>query len=228
MDNINIDDISKEELLKLYKKSLKDNEKMQSEIRKLHIQIEELIAKYEDKLEASRLHLVEQYIPKSEKLKDEDLIINELEVIGEKKTRKTPTESFINDLKDINRGENIIIDYNFDGIDTSSIKPFGCDETYKLEYKPASFEVHKVIKKKYKDKDRIYEAVSDDPFPHSPLTPSLASNLIEMKYNLGVPFYRYSAYLKAHGLNISDIDIYNYAYRTMELLEPLYKKLLEQ
>jgi len=244
-----LESMSKQELIKLLNEALKENKqkdekiaiqdeaiakkdetiaKQEAEIRSLNIQIEKLIAKYEDKLEASKLHLVEQYIPSSEKLKDEDLVINELEVIKQKKTRKSPTESFIKDLKDINRGEDIIVDYNFDGIDTSHIKPFGQDETYKLEYKPASFEVHKVIKKKYKDKEKIYEAVSDDPFPHSPLTPSLASNLIEMKYNLGVPFYRYSNYLKAHGLNISDIDIYNYAYRTMELLEPLYKKLLEQ
>ena len=237
-----LESMSKEELIELLKKTLDDNKlkdetiakkdqiisKQEVKIRGLNLQIEQLIAKYEDKLEASRLHLVEQYIPKSEKLKDEDLVINELEVIRHKKKRKSPTESFIKDLKDIDRGEDIIIDYNFDGIDTSHIKPFGQDETYKLEYKPACFEVHKVIKKKYKDKDKIYEATYDDPFPHSPLTPSLASNLIEMKYNLGVPFYRYSAYLKAHGLNISDIDIYNYAYRTMELLEPLYKKLLEE
>ena len=247
--------MSKQELLELLKKTIEDNKqkdetiasqeksiakkdeaiakkdktisKQEAKIRSLHLQIEELIAKYEDKLEASKLHLVEQYVPSSEKLKDEDLIINELEVIKAKKARKSPTEAFIKDLKNINRGEDIIVDYNFDGIDASHIKPFGQDETYKLEYKPACFEVHKVIKKKYKDKDKIYEAIYDDPFPHSPLTPSLASNLLEMKYNLGVPFYRYSNYLKAHGLNISDIDIYNYASRTMELLEPLYNELLK-
>lgn len=47
-----------------------------------------------------------------------------------------------------------------------------------------------------------------------------------MKFNLGVPFYRYSNYLKAHGLNISEENIYNYAKRTMDLLEPLYDELL--
>lgn len=95
-----------------------------------------------------------------------------------------------------------------------------------IEYKPSSFEVVKITKKKYKDKDKIYEALTDDPFPHSPLTPSLAANLIEMKFNLGVPFYRYSQYLINHGLNISDINIYHYAQRTMDLLDPLYQELL--
>lgn len=47
-----------------------------------------------------------------------------------------------------------------------------------------------------------------------------------MKFNLGVPFYRYSQYLINHGLNISDINIYHYAQKTMDLLDPLYQELL--
>lgn len=200
-------------------------EKLQVENRNLNLRIEELIAKYEDKLLASKKFQVEQFIPSSEKLIEEDLIINELEVIKEKKVRKAPTENFINDLKKLYEKEEII-DYDFKGIDISNIKPFGIDESYKIEYKPAKFEVVKVVRKKYKDKDKIYQTLSDDPFPHSPLTPSLAANLIEMKFNLGIPFYRYSNYLISHGLNISDVNIYNYAKRTMDLLEPLYSELL--
>ena len=200
-------------------------EKLQVENRKLNLRIEELIAKYEDKLLASKKFQVEQFSPSSEKLIEEDLIINELEVIQEKKVRKAPTENFINDLKKLYEKEEII-DYDFKGIDISNIKPFGIDESYKIEYKPAKFEVVKVVRKKYKDKDKIYQALSDDPFPHSPLTPSLAANLIEMKFNLGIPFHRYSNYLISHGLNISDVNIYNYAKRTLDLLEPLYSELL--
>lgn len=200
-------------------------EKLQVENRKLNLRIEELIAKYEDKLLASKKFQVEQFVPSSEKLTEEDLIINELEVIKEKKVRKAPTENFINDLKKLYEKEEII-DYDFKGIDISHIKPFGIDESYKIEYKPAKFEVVKVVRKKYKDKDKIYQTLSDDPFPHSPLTPSLAANLIEMKFNLGIPFHRYSNYLISHGLNISDVNIYNYAKRTLHLLEPLYSELL--
>ena len=243
---IEYDSLSKEELIKLLLKTDEENKKLSKEItkknkaisyrdskieklevenRNLNIQIEQLIAKYEDKLMASKKFQIEKFIPSSEKLKDEDLIINEIEVVREKKKRKSPTESFIRDLRDIKRAQDIIIDYDFNGIDTSKIKPFGQDETYKLEYKPAGFELSRIIKKKYKDKDNIYEAIYDDPFPHSPLTPSLAANLIEMKFNLGIPFYRYSNYLIAHGINISDTDICRYAARSMDLLEPLYKKL---
>ena len=200
-------------------------EKLQVENRKLNLRIEELIAKYEDKLLASKKFQVEQFIPSSEKLIEEDLIINELEVIQEKKVRKAPTENFINDLKKLCDKEEVI-DYDFKDMDISNIKPFGQDESYKIEYKPAKFEVVKIVRKKYKDKDKIYQELSDDPFPHSSLTPSLAANLIEMKFNLGIPFHRYSNYLISHGLNISDVNIYNYAKRTLDLLEPLYDELL--
>ena len=244
MDNYN--NLSKEELIALITKQNKiiddtnkqlankekllsikhaEIERLQVENRNLNIRIEQLIAKYEDKLLASKKFQIEQFIPKTEKLKEEDLLINELEVIKEKKVRKAPTENFINDLKKLCNKEEII-DYDFKGIDTTNIKPFGQDESYKITYKPANFEIVKIVRKKYKDKDKIYQTISDDPFPHSPLTPSLAANLIEMKFNLGVPFYRYSNYLKAHGLNINDENIYNYAKRTMDLLEPLYDKLL--
>lgn len=244
--SIDYEELSKEELIRLLLKSDKEKkelskeitkknkaisyrdskiEKLEVENRNLNIQIEQLIAKYEDKLKSSKKFQIEKFIQSSEKLKEKDLIINEIEAVKEKKPRKSPTESFIKDLKDINRAPDIIVDYDFNDIDTSKIKPFKEDETYKLEYKPATFELVKIVKKKYKDKERIYEGVYDDPFPHSPLTPSMAANLIEMKFNLGVPFYRYSNYLIAHGINISDIDICRYASRTMELLNPLYEKL---
>ena len=213
---------SQEKLLSIKHAEL---EKLQVENRNLNLRIEELIAKYEDKLLSSKKFQVEQFIPKSEKLTEQDLIINELEVINEKKVRKAPTENFINDLKKLCDKEEVI-DYDFKDMDISNIKPFGQDESYKIEYKPAKFEVVKIVRKKYKDKDKIYQELSDDPFPHSPLTPSLAANLIEMKFNLGVPFHRYSNYLISHGLNISDVNIYNYAKRTMDLLEPLYSELL--
>lgn len=232
----NYNNLSKEELISLLankEKTIndlkKENETQALEIRSLHLKIEELIAKYEDKIASKRLFEIEKFIPSSEKLKDEDLIIDELEEIKERKAHKSPTQNFLNDLKNT-FSEEIVIDYDFktNNVSKDSVKPFGYDETYKIEYTPASYKVVKYTRNKYKDKDNIYEPLVDDNFPHSPLTPSLAANLLEMKYNLGVPFYRYSNYLKANGLNISDIDIANYAKRSMDLLEPLYQRLLEE
>ena len=228
----NKDDVIKEKNADIKKKNdalryrEKKIEKLEAEKKELNLHIEKLIAKYEDKLLDSKKFQVEKFMPSSEIIKDEDKVINELEAIKQKKTRKAPTVSFIEDLKSLCKQE-VFIDYDFVDMDTSKIKPFGEDETYKIEIKPVCFEVVKIVKKKYKDKDKIYEATNNDPYPHSPLTPSLAANIIEMKFNLGVPFYRYSAYLKANGLNISEADICNYASRTMDLLNPLYDELLK-
>ena len=140
---IDYDSLSKEDLIKLLLKSDEENKKLSKEINKknkaisyrdskieklevenrnLNIQIEQLIAKYEDKLMASKKFQIEKFIPSSEKLKDEDLIINEIEAVKEKKSRKSPTESFIKDLRDIKRAEDVVIDYDFNGIDTSKIR----------------------------------------------------------------------------------------------------------
>lgn len=135
---IDYDSLPKEELIKLLLKSDEENKKLSKEItrknkaisyrdskieklevenRNLNIQIEQLIAKYEDKLMASKKFQIEKFIPSSEKLKDTDLVINEIEAVKEKKSRKSPTESFIKDLRDIKRAEDVVIDYDFNGAD---------------------------------------------------------------------------------------------------------------
>ena len=109
----------------------------------LNLRIEKLIAKYEDKLLDSKKFQVEKFMPKSEVIKDEDKVINEIEAT-KKKTRKSPTKYFLEDLKSLCE-EEIVLDYGFtDEDDTSHIKPFGIDETYKLEISPVSIKVVKI------------------------------------------------------------------------------------
>lgn len=213
------------------KRQNKEIEELRSDRYKLSMRIEELIAKYENKVSELNKERIEKFIPKSEKLKDEDLVINELECIKESKKRRTPTENFVSDLKKAYTGEPIIMDYDFEGngVDRSLVKPFGIDETWKVEYRPSSFEITKYEKPKYKDKDHIYmNSFDDDPFPHSPLTPSLASNILTMKYELAVPFYRYAGYLNTLGLKVSDADIAHWAGKSAELLEPVYEAILDR
>lgn len=87
------------------------------------------------------------------------------------------------------------------------------------------FKVVEIKRLKYKDKNKIYQTLSTDPFPNSPLTPSLASNIIIHKYLLGVPLYRYSGYLVQNVLNISPQNLSNYVSRSMDLLEEFYNQL---
>lgn len=205
-------------------------EEAQVKIRALSEEVNRLVKAYEAKNEVVHKTIAEKFAPSSEKLA-KDLIINEVEKIdSEPKRRNSPYRQIVSDLKKLQNIEEIVIDYNFDknGVDKSKVKPFGEDESYKLEIEPVKVKAVKVTRMKYKDKDNIYEELSDDIFPHSPLTASLASNIIAMKYQLGIPFYRYAQYLTTKGVNISDTDIGNWAVKAIDRLEPLYDLLVEK
>ena len=205
----------------------KELEQAQLKIRALNEEVNRLVKEYEAKKEVANKLIVEKFMPSSEKL-NKNIIINELEKItSEPVRRNSPYKQIVNDLKKLQNIEEIVIDYDFkaNGLDRNKVKPFGEDESYKLEVKPIEFKAFKVTRKKYKDKENIYEPLSDDIFPHSPLTASLASNIITMKYQLGIPFYRYANYLNTKDIAISDTDIGNWAAKAIERLDPLYELL---
>ena len=92
--------------------------------------------------------------------------------------------------------------------------------------------VIKVITPKYKRSDekeeKIYQAVKDEAFPHSVCTASLAADIINAKYNLDVPIYRYSKYLNSQGIPLSEMDLTNYVKRSDEILKPLYDAIRDK
>ena len=208
----------------------KELEQAQLKIRALNEEVNRLVKEYEAKKEVANKLILEKFLPSSEKL-DKNIIINELEkVTSEPKRRNSPYKQIVNDLKKLQNIEEIVIDYDFEGngVDRNKVKPFGEDVSYKLEIEPVKVKPVKVIRKKYKDKENIFEELSDDIFPHSPLTASLAANIITMKYQLGVPFYRYANYLNTKGIAISDTDIGNWAAKAIDRLDPLYELLKEK
>ena len=205
----------------------KELEQAQLKIRALNEEVNRLVKEYEAKKEVANKLIVEKFMPSSEKL-NKNIIINELEKItSEPVRRNSPYKQIVNDLKKLQNIEEIVIDYDFEGngVDRNKVKPFGEDVSYKLEIEPVKVKPVKVIRKKYKDKENIFEELSDDIFPHSPLTASLASNIITMKYQLGIPFYRYANYLNTKGIAISDTDIGNWAAKAIDRLDPLYELL---
>lgn len=230
---MDFDNMSKEELMELVLKLQKDNkkkddkiEKLEAEKKDLNIKLNELIAKYEQKVEVNNKIRADRFLPKSEKLSPEEECINEVEAIKEKTPRKSPTKRFIEELKELKSIE-LVYDFDFEenNIDKNEVKPFGEDISYKIEINPVSFDIVEVKRPKYKDKDHIYQAISKDPFPNSPLTSTLAANIIVMKYSLAVPLNRYAKYMNSFNIMVSCQDLSNYVTRTCELLEPLYKAL---
>ena len=230
---MDLSNLSKEELLIMVEKLSAENEEikkknelLEAEKRDLNIKLDKMIEKYENKLAINKKIQADRFAPKTEKCMPEEQAINEGANKKEKKPRKTPTENFINDLKEL-VNEVVVLDYDFELNGVSKAKKFRDDVSYKIEMVQSSFNVVKIIRPKYKDKEHFYQAQLLDPFPHSPLTPSLAASIITMKYQLFISLYRYSEYLKAHGLNISVYNLYHYVDRTIELLEPLYNELVK-
>jgi transposase len=230
--------MSKEELIKIIINLDKHVEETEAKLRATQAKLEETIYKYEAKLAETKLNSIEKFGSKSEKIEN---VINEVEVELDKaentekkvkKPRKKPTESFVYDLEKI-LSISKVVDYDFEGngVDRSKVKKFGEDETIKLEVEPIPFKVVKIIRPKYKDKNKIYQAPVEDVFPHSVLTPSLAANIIMYKYHFFVPLNRYSNYLEGLGIRISTSNLYNYIKRSADLLFPIYnemtKKLVE-
>ena len=76
---------------------------------------------------------------------------------------------------------------------------------FRSEYTPAKRKIIKIINKKYIDKKsgKIYQRIKEDPFPNSYCTPSFASESINNKFVLGIPYYRQENYLVEDGISIS-------------------------
>ena len=104
---------------------------------------------------------------------------------------------------------------------------FGEDEAYKIVRVPASVKVLRVVRPKYRKPDgSILQAASEDPFPHSPLTPSLAADLCSAKYEMGIPLYRYGNALAARGLRVTEQTLAQWAIRAAALAKPVADEAL--
>ena len=233
--------LTKEELIALVSKLEKENKKkegkinkLEAKLRKVHYELEQALKRLEDTKHINNLGVQALFGTSTEskkKLKikqEEKVIINEVE--GEqrkKKERNTQKKKIIDTLKYCQKIIEVEIDVDFDefGINKEEAKCFGKDTTTKIEVESVSFIVKKIVKPKYTYKGKVYEAINDDPFPHSPVTPSFVANIIVMKFILGIPLYRYSQYLESMGLNISVQDLSNYVIKAMEILEPIYEEL---
>ena len=99
---------------------------------------------------------------------------------------------------------------------------FGEDETYKIVRIPASIKVLRVVRPKYRKPDgSILQSASDDPFPHSPLTPSLAADVCSAKYEMGMPLYRYKNALAARGLKVTEQALAQWVIRAAGIAKPV-------
>ena len=213
----NYNNLSKDELIKLLLE--KDNkinetqdkfEKTLIELRDLRIKYDKLILKYDNEHQRQLRDTYNQFVKKSEKLEPIDEAINEAEAKAPKKRgQKEGNHNFTYDLipnrtivKELDEKDRICPSCG------EVMVEIGSDSTKKIIKYPATYDVVEIITKKYACKNSncdsgVKQALSDDVFGHSPVTPSVVVDIINMKYNLAVPLDRYSKYLISKGSNLS-------------------------
>ncbi len=235
----NYDNLSKDELIKLLLE--KDNKLIEKEnkleetlieLRDLRIKLDKLILKYDNEHQRQIRDTYNQFVKKSERLEPIDEAINEAEAKASKKPgQKKGSHNFTYDLiptrtivKELDESERICPSCG------EVMVEIGEDSTKKIIKYPATYEVVEIITKKYACKNSkcdssVKQALSDDVFGHSPVTPSVVADIINMKYNLAVPLDRYSKYLISKGINISTQCLSNYVLEAADILNPLYERL---
>lgn len=147
----------------------------------------------------------------------------------EKKSRKKVLLDILRELVTLVK----VVDLDFEkyGLKKEECEYFGYDSRVKLNVKALDVEVVDYHMMKYKKDGKFYEAeLPSQPFEGSPLTPSLAANIINLKYSLGLPLYRIRELFASFGIPLSEATLCHYVEKSALLLEGIYqehpKKLL--
>lgn len=102
----------------------------------------------------------------------------------------------------------------------------GKDSAYKIVKNPASYQLIRIDRPKYLYNDKIYQALSDEVFGKSIITPSFVSNAIYLKYSLCMPINKLSKFIRSeYGIAISNQSWCDYFKKASGLLEPIDKEI---
>lgn len=210
--------LSKNELIMLL-------ENRDAELYQTRKERDEAIKKLEEIKEAKAVSRVKMFARKSEIRKN---VFNEAEKELEKKSfnkkgRTVGSKNFDYSYLESHVDETIYLEPD---VNTDDKKYIGEDISYKLSWIPGKYKIVKIIAKKYvSDDGKIYQALKDDPFPHSICTASFASQIMKDKFLLGIPYYRQSQYYYDEGIKLSRQDLCNYQMRATDILENYYERL---
>lgn len=215
--------------------------------------IESILALIEKKEFQRVSQILRSYGIKSEKI---DAIVNEAEVIKEnsnendkeiakdvedvlkaksnkeKPGRKAGTINFANydfskiPLKDEYIDSPSIVKCNTCGL---QMKENGEEITTKLIWHPGSFELIRYHQKKYLcpncDEKSFKESI--DIFDDNLVSPSLAANIVNYKYNYAIPLYRQEEIYTKIGVPLPRVSLSKYVLLTAEALKPLFNLMLK-
>lgn len=231
---VKFDEISKEELYKLYLKEVKKTELLEAKLYKQGLEL----AEYVKKLEETNFQLLQRnkmvFGKKRESIKTDDNTFNEAENHASKKKVKDKSDrkeknTLTREYLEKHYSEEIVLEPEEIKYNKELIK-IGEDITFKIESIPARLKIIKIISNKYVDEKegKIYQIIKDEAYPHSFCTPSFASETIYNKFILGIPYYRQEEYLYNDGLQISRQNLCNYQIKTSEIIRPMYEYLISK
>lgn len=234
-----MNDLSKEELLKIIEEQNIKISGLERDFADLQEKYNKLLKDIENKLHIIKVQNHNKYYSTKESAfikenkEDASSPINEVEVnLEKKKGRPVGSKNFSNINLEGLAKETVTLDVATELIKNGwKLTKVGEDISYLIKVEK-DIKVIKVITPKYIRSDikeeKIYQAVKDDVFPHSVCTASLAADVINAKYSLDVPLYRYAKYLNSQGIPLSDMDLTNYVKRSDELLNPLYQAIKDR
>ena len=213
----------------IIKKQLEELDATKGELREVRRKLQKALKKIEEKTHIIKLNNHNKFYSTKEDSK-EPIVINEVEEQSKKKVGRPKGSKNFESLDLESLASKTIVNDSVTICDNcgSTMNKIRDDISYKIEVKPAEYQVIKIITPIYSCKKcgKLVEASSTSIFNHSACTPSLAANIINAKYDLGVPLYRYSKYLNDRNIPLSTMTLSNYVLAADELLKPLYEGIL--
>jgi len=234
-----LETLSQDELIELVLSSRKEaedavaeRERALAELSAAHAQIERLLALIDAKNQTILRDNFDRFVGKSEHssaMRAKAPVIDEADARAKGKPgRRKGSASLSLSREELAAMASETITVEPGGaIGAEGLVRFGEDEAYKIVRIPASIKVLRVVRPKYRRPDgSILQSASDDPFPHSPLTPSLAADVCSAKYEMGIPLYRYRNALAARGLKVTEQALAQWVIRAAEMAKPVAEEAM--
>ena len=225
-----------EEALREIERLKAENESLRAELYAERAEKEKALLALLHEREKRKIAYARQFLPRTER--SSAVVINEAEEIIAEAAKKAP--------RGPRRRKFEGIDFERYVTETRVLRPdsLTCPECgkalvkigekarYQIEADPINVRVIKLVKETYKCPDcnkrdnRVYCPASEEAFPGTPLTPSLAAYLAYHKYELGVPFHHLERHFSGTlGIPISKQCMADWMAMAAERLGPVYERM---
>ena len=226
-----------EEALREIERLKAENESLRAELYAERAEKEKALLALLHEREKRRIAYARQFLPRTEK--SSSVVINEAEeILAEEAGKPSPKgprrrrfegfdfEKYVTETRVLRPGSPECPECG------KALVKIGEKVRYQIEADPINVRVVKLVKETYKCPDcnkrgnKVYYPLSEEAFPGSPLTPSLAAYLAYHKYELGVPFHHLERHFQATlGIPLSKQCMADWMAMAAERLSPVYERM---